>query len=172
MSATHPGSPWAAQEPEPSEEDVTGLVDADVDAAQNLGAGERPPGLRARLRARLRAAGRALVSSREQLDAQDVRRERFAGTTPIARAHARTRVTVGGMLASVTYPPADGAPILRARVFDGTGTLELVFLGRRRVPGIEPGSRLRATGTPTDEGRGLVLYNPALELVSVPSETP
>lgn len=115
------------------------------------------------LLARLRAA---LTVTRQQLTIEDELRERIPGTTAIADIVPRERVELGGTLSSVTYPPVSQTPLLRARLFDGTGSVELVFLGRRSVPGIEPGQRLRATGTPISEGRGFVLYSPAIDLVS------
>lgn len=117
----------------------------------------RTPGLLRRLR-------ESMLQTRAQIDAEDERRLRLPDTTAIGEAEARSRVRLGGVLTSVTYPPADASPILRARLFDGTGIAELVFLGRRAVPGIEPGRRLTAEGTVADEGAGPVLYNPGVDL--------
>ena len=118
----------------------------------------------------LRRARESVLQTREQLDAEDERRGRLPDTTPIGEAAARSRVRLGGVLTAVTYPPADATPILRARLFDGTGTAELVFLGRRAVPGIEPGRRLTAEGTVADAGAGPVLYNPGIDLAPTVSE--
>lgn len=112
----------------------------------------------------------SLTTTREQLDAEDERRERLEGTVPIADLDPRAAAVIGGVLTAVTYPPAGQAPILRARLFDGTATIELVFLGRRTVPGIEPGRRLRARGTPAVEGGAPVMYNPVVELLPVADE--
>lgn len=116
------------------------------------------------LRSLVRRARESMLATRAQLDAEDERRLRLPDTTPIGEAGARVRVRLGGVLTAVTYPPADATPILRAKLFDGTGTAELVFLGRRAVPGIDPGRRLTAEGTVADEGAGPVLYNPGVDL--------
>jgi hypothetical protein len=51
-------------------------------------------------------------------------------------------------------------PRTEAEISDGTGTILLRFVGRRRVPGLDPGLRVVAEGTPR-HGRGvLVMLNP------------
>ena len=60
--------------------------------------------------------------------------------------------------------PLAGVPTLEAELYDGTGNVTLVFLGRRRIRGIEPGRSLVARG-PAHHPRGRpTLYNPSYEL--------
>ena len=59
---------------------------------------------------------------------------------------------------------AAGAPTLEAELYDGSGSLTLVWLGRKRVPGIEVGRVLTATGRLGLREGGRVLYNPRYEL--------
>jgi hypothetical protein len=49
---------------------------------------------------------------------------------------------------------------------DGTGGILLVFQGRPRIPGIEPGARLVAEGMVGAWGRRLAILNPDYELVA------
>jgi hypothetical protein len=75
-------------------------------------------------------------------------------------------VTVFGTIRSVTIRPRAGTPALEAELFDGSGSVTLVWLGRRTIAGIEPGRQLRADGRITSgEGRKLI-YNPRYELVA------
>ena len=49
-------------------------------------------------------------------------------------------------------------------MFDGTEGVTLIWLGRRRIPGIEPGRTMRVRGRiALREGRK-VLYNPYYEI--------
>ena len=50
-------------------------------------------------------------------------------------------------------------------VEDDTGRVSALFMGRRRIAGIECGGRLAIEGTPVDGDRGLTLYNPAYDLL-------
>jgi hypothetical protein len=84
----------------------------------------------------------------------------------VAECADRVPVTVFGTVRSVTIRPRAGVPALEAEVYDGSGVITLVWLGRRTIAGIGPGRQLRATGRVTSsEGRRLV-YNPRYELVA------
>lgn len=48
---------------------------------------------------------------------------------------------------------------------DDTGALNLVFLGRRAVPGIEPGTQLRTEGMIGKHNGRLAVINPDYELL-------
>ena len=54
---------------------------------------------------------------------------------------------------------------VRAELFDGTDTVTLVWLGQRRIPGIECGRTLRVRGRVgnLDTG-GKAIYNPHYEI--------
>ncbi|MGC5627152.1 OB-fold nucleic acid binding domain-containing protein [Georgenia sp. Z1344] len=107
---------------------------------------------------------RRLLSTVAELDALDERESsRVEGCRPIGSVAPRERVRVAGILRSVTYPPVDDAPDLRAHLYDGTGELAIVLRGRREVPGIVPGRRLVAEGVVLDDD-GPTLVDPAYEL--------
>jgi len=118
----------------------------------------------------IRQALRALLASRTELEAGTEQVEaRKQGAQPVAGCALRTRVQLSGVLRSVTYPPAGSAPELTAELYDGTGSVDLVWLGRREIAGIEPGRRLTVTGTlcRPDHGQARpVLYNPAYRLLA------
>ncbi|MGO1509800.1 MAG: OB-fold nucleic acid binding domain-containing protein [Actinomycetaceae bacterium] len=109
----------------------------------------------------------APVAELDALDERDA--SRVSGCEPIGSVRPRARVRVTGVLRSVTYPPVDDLPDLRAQLYDGTGEISLVFHGRRSVPGIEPGRRLVASGTVLDDG-GPTLADPTYELRPSPAE--
>jgi hypothetical protein len=76
----------------------------------------------------------------------------------------RERVRVAGTLRTVTLRPRAGVPALVADLYDGSGSISLVWLGRRQIPGIEPGRALVATGRVTRDNDQLVIFNPRYEL--------
>lgn len=117
----------------------------------------------------LRAVLERALASRVELDAAEERSEAVeAGCTPIADVPLRCRVRVSGVLRSVTERPREGVQALAAELYDGSGSLTLVFLGRRRVPGIEAGRHLVAEGVVADLGGSRTLYNPRYELRATP----
>ncbi|MFV0634682.1 OB-fold nucleic acid binding domain-containing protein [Demequina sp.] len=84
--------------------------------------------------------------------------------TPIDSLAVREIGTVEGRIVSITVEPRDAAPQLTARIDDGTGRLDAVFMGRREIAGIEPGARVSVTGRVSETETSLCLYNPSFEL--------
>ncbi|WP_079127721.1 OB-fold nucleic acid binding domain-containing protein [Streptomyces sp. TP-A0874] len=106
-----------------------------------------------------------LASSQEELDADELRQDaEQTGCTRISDCEDREIVTVTGTLRTVTLRPRAGVPALEAELFDGSATLDMVWLGRRAIVGIEPGRRLIATGRVSRNHGRLVLFNPKYEL--------
>jgi hypothetical protein len=60
--------------------------------------------------------------------------------------------------------PRAGVPALVAELYDGTGSMSLVWLGRRQIPGIEPGRSLVGYGRVMRYGEQPVIFNPRYEL--------
>ena len=87
------------------------------------------------------------------------------GGTPIDELPIRHCATVCGTLRSVTLRPRAGVPALEAEMFDGTGSLSVVWLGRRQIAGVEPGRRVRVHGMVTDNHGNRVIFNPRYELL-------
>jgi hypothetical protein len=116
---------------------------------------------------RLRRAVRRLTAQTEELDAEELQqRAETEGAQPVAGCVDRMPATVFGTVRSVTIRPRAGTPALEAELYDGSGVVSLVFIGRRTIAGIEPGRRMRATGRVTShEGRRLI-FNPRYELLA------
>jgi hypothetical protein len=106
-----------------------------------------------------------LSSSQEDLEREELREETdTAGMTRIGDCSDREVVTVTGTLRTVTLRPRAGVPALEAELFDGSAALDLVWLGRRSIVGVEPGRRLIASGRITLIRGRRVLFNPHYEL--------
>lgn len=101
----------------------------------------------------------------ESSEAQELQRGTArAGCTRIAEAGDRQRVTLRGTIRTVTLRPRGGVPALEAEFYDGSGTVTLVWLGRRRIAGVEPGRTLRLEGRMGSFGGVPTIFNPRYEL--------
>ncbi len=106
-----------------------------------------------------------VTATRDEIEARELREDAAAdGGTPIRQCCDRELVTICGNLRMVTFRPRAGVPALEAELYDGSGTVSLVWLGRRRIAGIEPGRGIRASGRiAISEGRP-VIFNPRYDL--------
>jgi hypothetical protein len=113
----------------------------------------------------LRGFLRRLTSTKAELEAQELQRTSDSeGATPIKSCAARRRACVAGTLRTVTLRPRGGAPALEAELYDGSDVIDLVWLGRRRIAGIEPGRLMRAEGLVSVQDGRKVMFNPRYEL--------
>ena len=85
---------------------------------------------------------------------------------PVASAQRRAggSVSISGRLRTVVYTPRTTLPTLEADLYDGSGVVTLVWLGRRHIAGIEPGRQLTVRGRMAMRGDRKVIYNPYYEL--------
>jgi len=114
---------------------------------------------------RLRRALHRIGASSDELEAEELQDEAVeAGGTPIGRCTVGEEVCVSGTLRAVTLRPQGGVPSLEADLYDGSAKLKLVWLGRRKVGGVEPGRTIVARGRLTDQRGVLTLFNPSYEL--------
>ena len=128
--------------------------------AGGMGSDERP---------RWRQALSRLVASQNEVHAEHEQElATRAGGTPIAVLTPRREATVCGTLRSVTLRPRAGVPALEAELYDGSGSLSVIWLGRRHIAGIEPGRRLRIHGMVTEAEGQRAVFNPRYELVPKP----
>ena len=88
-----------------------------------------------------------------------------AGCISIADAPDRERVKLRGALRTVTLRPRGGVPALEAELNDGSGIITVVWLGRRRIAGIDPGRALEVEGRIGDHEGVRIMYNPKYELI-------
>jgi len=108
----------------------------------------------------------SLSASQAEVEAAEERAEagRAAGCTAVAGAPLRRRAKVSGVLRSVTFRPREGVPALEAELYDGSGSLSLVWLGRRQIAGVGPGRRLTAEGMLCLVDGRRTIFNPRYEL--------
>jgi RecG-like helicase len=108
---------------------------------------------------------RKLTSDVEDLDADELsKKSEASGARRACDCRSGEEVTVLGRLRSVELCPTNEAATLQAELFDGTQGVTLIWLGRRRIPGIEPGRTIKAHGRMAERDGQKVLYNPYYEL--------
>jgi Tfp pilus assembly protein PilX len=86
------------------------------------------------------------------------------GATPLAACVEGQETTVAGVLRSVTLRPKDTVPVVEADLYDGSGQVRLVWLGRRRILGVTPGRSVVVTGRITANNGQRTIFNPRYEL--------
>lgn len=88
-----------------------------------------------------------------------------SGATPIGELIYRQRMTFAGKVRSVRVKPWSGVPTLECTVVDASGAINVVFLGRRAIPGIEPGVWLSVEGMIGRHGGQLAVINPLYRIL-------
>lgn len=116
------------------------------------------PGLFSRVATRL-------ASTELEFEARELQEDTGRqGATPIAELTDRSDASVCGSVRSVTLRPRVNVPALVVELYDGSKTLNLIWLGRRRIGGIVPGTYLTARGRVTFKHGIPTMFNPAYEI--------
>ncbi|MFT4127006.1 MAG: OB-fold nucleic acid binding domain-containing protein [Gordonia sp. (in: high G+C Gram-positive bacteria)] len=76
-------------------------------------------------------------------------------------------VTMHGELRSVETCSRTAKSGVKAEFFDGSDVVFLKWLGRNRIPGIEPGRKLTVRGRLAELDGHKVIYNPYYELYGI-----
>lgn len=87
-----------------------------------------------------------------------------AGCELICDKSDRQIASLHGTLRSVTLRPRGGVPALEAELCDGSGSVFVIWLGRRRIVGIEPGQHITVHGRLGLRDGESILFNPRYEL--------
>jgi amino acid transporter len=90
------------------------------------------------------------------------------GCSSIGSLHNRERARVAGRVRSVTVQPWGSVPTLECDLTDDDQSMTVAFLGRRQIPGIEPGVRVVVDGTVGMRRGRLMMINPDYELLPPP----
>ena len=111
---------------------------------------------------------RRMFASQAELEAEELQRDTAeSGCTPMCDVKRGELATVTGRLRTVVYTPRTTLPTLEAELYDGSDLVTLVWLGRRHIPGIQPGRTLTARGRIAVRDKRKVIFNPYYELEAV-----
>jgi hypothetical protein len=114
----------------------------------------------------LRRLTRRLTEDPEQRDVEELSDEAVnTGAMKAIDCQRGQEVTMVGTLRSVECNGKSCSGGVKAELFDGSDTVMLVWLGQRRIPGIEPGRTLRVHGRVGQLENGTkAIYNPRYEI--------
>lgn len=120
----------------------------------------------------LRTALRTALASQDEVAAGEERQVASlrTGCSPVATLADRQRAKATGVVRSVVLRPRDRVPTVEVELYDGSGSLDLVWLGRRRIAGIVPGRRIVVEGLACEIAGRRRMYNPRYELLPRPGE--
>jgi amino acid transporter len=111
-------------------------------------------------------AGRRSSAARgARSSASDAPLHPASGFTTCGSVKWRQEVKLVGTIHSMRVQPRGGVPSLECMLVDDTGGISVVFLGRRRIAGIEPGVRLIVEGRVADHHGKLAILNPTYQLL-------
>lgn len=117
-------------------------------------------------RSALARLGERLTKSVTQIEADELQEDAARmGCTPMCDLVDRQEATVSGTVRAVTLRPRVNVPALVVDLYDGSRTINLVWLGRRTIGGISPGTYLRASGRVTWTRGVPTIFNPSYEIV-------
>lgn len=120
----------------------------------------------ARARGRWQRLVDRLLPSAGTVEADELQEQvRDLRATSIAQAPLATQLTVSGTVRAVTLRPRGQVAALEADLYDGSGAVTLIWLGRRSIRGINPGRTMMASGRITERGDRRVMFNPLYELL-------
>lgn len=109
--------------------------------------------------------------SQEEVEAVELGSQvRSHGAQEIGACQRGQSVCVHGVIRSVALKPVASAPTLEAEVYDGSGHITLVWIGHRRLAGVEVGRPITAHGRVTCPQGEPTIFNPVYELFPEPVE--
>ena len=93
--------------------------------------------------------------------------DRYCGldVDKVSDAPLREPCRIAGEVQGLRVVPRAGSPSVEVTVSDGSGRAVAVFLGRRRLHGLDPGRGVVLEGVARKEGNRTVLLNPAYTLL-------
>lgn len=113
----------------------------------------------------LRALRRFGASNAELESAARQKVVESTGASLIGDLSDRQWAKLRGTITVLTMKPRSGTAWLEAEFSDGSGTVTLIWMGRRAIPGITAGRELTVSGRVSYVDGQRRLYNPLYELV-------
>lgn len=86
--------------------------------------------------------------------------------TTVKEARPRSEARISGRVVAVRIESLDAPPQFGMQIDDGTGRIDAIFMGRRNVPGIEPGAHVAIEGVVCASQALPRMFNPRYELLS------
>jgi RecG-like helicase len=111
---------------------------------------------------------RRMAESDEQRYAEEILAwaRNVPASVRIAEAQPRSRVKIAGVVRRITVRPLEGNESLEAILFDGSGEVTVVWMGRRAIRGLSLGTRLIVEGLLAEQRSERRLVNPTFEFAA------
>jgi RecG-like helicase len=110
---------------------------------------------------------RSFYASDEELAAFELSEQaEIRGSTLIEELDRGETIQVTGVVKSATVRPNTQVPTYEVEVSDGSGTLIVIWQGRKHVTGVEPGTRIEVEGRITFLSGKPCLHNPVYKILS------
>jgi len=115
----------------------------------------------------LRDLSSRLIDPVENRDAAELAgRVHGTGCTWVADADRGELVTLTGRIRTVVTCGGENFLGVTAELFDGTGSVDVCWLGRHSIPGIDTGRFVRVTGRVGLRDGNKIMFNPRYELLT------
>lgn len=112
-----------------------------------------------------RRLSKRLTDDVDELDSEELSTAiKSAGARRASECSRGEEITVLGRLRSVETGSKACGGAMEAELWDGSAAVTLVWLGRKRIPGIESGKSILVRGRLGERNGKKVLYNPYYEL--------
>jgi RecG-like helicase len=117
-------------------------------------------------------AYRKFTASTAELESEELR-DKFGNsggiqTQLIGQCEPGAQVEVVGSIRSVSIAPSSKSPALEIELYDGSGVVTVVWMGRRMIPGIVAGRTVKVCGRLTCNADRPIIFNPRYELRPLP----
>jgi hypothetical protein len=111
---------------------------------------------------------RRMAQTDEERYAEEIRAwaQTVPGSVRIAEAPNRSRARLAGVVRRITVRPLEGHESLEVLLWDGTGEVTVVWMGRRSIPGLGLGTRLVVDGMLAEQRGERRLVNPTFEFAA------
>ena len=110
-----------------------------------------------------------MAESDEQRYAEEIEAwaAKIPGAVRIREAPTRSKVRLAGVVRRITVRPLEGDESLEAVLYDGTGEVTVVWMGRRSIHGLNLGTRLVVEGLLAEKAHGgRRVVNPVFEFAA------
>lgn len=114
----------------------------------------------------VRALKRLGASNAELESEERQRAAASAGANKIGECRDRQAARLRGTITVLTMKPRAGMPWLEAEFSDGSGSITLIWMGRREIPGVTAGREMIVSGRISYVDGRRRLFNPYYELIA------
>lgn len=106
-----------------------------------------------------------MFKSRAEIEDSELRKLSAAhGAELLCDCVPGDEVTACGIIRTMTIRPKGSVPALEVELYDGSKAVTVIWLGRRRILGVDPGRGITVHGRLTGDAKAPVIFNPKYEL--------